>query len=307
MRPGLPTTSEAMPCRWRKAHGPSPAKLRSSHARRKEGPGRTGLIAKLQMIVLGGQLGRDTPHAVGRRIHLARRSVCTSLQSYHRTGRRRLPINSCPGLRRRNPPELMPPTALLVRADVAKEHLKPIDKVMGDGETGTDDGGSTPGGHGARPHPVLPRQPTYFYGSVEIDMTTKLPRYLQALASQRPAALMLSIALLGATWKQEGAQLRVGNQRRPGTSRSVRDRCQHGARHACSTSMISGSRAAMGTSLCPRAPGLQRELRAVAGRGRRLQGGHHLRPRRDELRRSDRRRQAPQQRRLRPPGPAATE
>ena len=46
--------------------------------------------------------------------------------------------------------------ALLVRADVAKEHLKPIDKVMGDGETRTDDGGSTPGGHGHGTSPPRP-------------------------------------------------------------------------------------------------------------------------------------------------------
>jgi hypothetical protein len=80
----------------------------------------------------------------------------------------------------KNPPDIMPSTALLVRADVAKGQLRPAEKppVEG-GATGASADHQTGGGLGndvATTKPT-PRQPTRFYGSVEIDMVRPMKSF----------------------------------------------------------------------------------------------------------------------------------
>lgn len=70
------------------------------------------------------------------------------------------------------PPELMPATALLVRPDVALEHLRreqPGD-VVGSVSTGGVVQPGVPTTGGVAPAPTDATQPKRFYGSVEIDM-----------------------------------------------------------------------------------------------------------------------------------------
>ncbi len=85
-----------------------------------------------------------------------------------------------PGLNRyqglmwqQNPPEIMPTTALLVRADIARKLLRPPESVRGDDDL-PDTGGDAPkpGSSGEGPAPSEPQahQPTRFYGAVDIDM-----------------------------------------------------------------------------------------------------------------------------------------
>jgi hypothetical protein len=79
-----------------------------------------------------------------------------------------------------NPPEIMPSTALLVRADVAKEQLRPAEKPPVEGRAmGASADHPTGDGLGndvATTKPA-PRQPTRFYGSVEIDMVRPMKSF----------------------------------------------------------------------------------------------------------------------------------
>jgi hypothetical protein len=69
----------------------------------------------------------------------------------------------------KSPPIMFTPSAVIVRVDVAFEHVKKTDTSTDASPTGgRDEGGGT--GPGTVDEPVVPGQPHRFYGSVEIDM-----------------------------------------------------------------------------------------------------------------------------------------
>lgn len=109
------------------------------------------------------------------------------------------------------PPVFMPPTAVLVRAEVARDHLqrrqKPMPATVGGvstvGGTVTADGEDTrhPEAPPAPGDPVTaPRQPRRFYGSVEIDMVRPIKAFEQivdaiALQLQRTPGAKVKLIL----------------------------------------------------------------------------------------------------------------
>jgi hypothetical protein len=85
----------------------------------------------------------------------------------------------------KSPPEFLPDSAVLVRADVVLEQLKAKDTATTTTGTPAPGGfGASDGGAGApafTPTPIMPKQPRRFFGSVEIDMVRPVKSFDQIL------------------------------------------------------------------------------------------------------------------------------